>query len=195
MIQAQEVETLLARVAMGDRSAFKALYDLTAGLLLATANRVLQDRPMAEDVVQDVFAGLWHKAADMNTAPTMARSLGWLCVVTRNRAIDHARKRPSDVVSLHGVSGDGEEYTHDAPSDSPDVFEQLSMAQDNQCLQECLKQLAPEPRQAVLLSYLEGLTHMELAERMQRPLGTVKAWTRRSLLALRQCMTGDGAAA
>ena len=50
-----------------------------------------------------------------------------------------------------------------------------------------------EPRQAVLLSYLEGLTHMELAERMQRPLGTVKAWTRRSLLALRQCLAGGTA--
>lgn len=190
MIQAQEVETLLARVAMGDRAAFKALYDVTAGLLLATANRVLQDRALAEDVVQDVFAGLWHKAADMQ-AP-VARSLGWLCVITRNRAIDHARKRPADV-SLHGVSGDGDEYIHDAPSDSPDVFDQLAMAQDDQCLQACLKQLAPEPRQAVLLSYLEGLTHMELAERMQRPLGTVKAWTRRSLLALRQCMTGGAA--
>lgn len=192
MIQAQEVETLLARVAMGDRSAFKALYELTAGLLLATAHRVLQDRALAEDVVQDVFAGLWHKKTPDSSVP-MARSIGWLCVITRNRAIDHARKRPSDV-SLHGLTSDGEEYTHDAPSDSPDVFEQLSIAQDSHCLQECLKQLAPEPRQAVLLSYLEGLTHMELAERMQRPLGTVKAWTRRSLLALRQCMLAGSAA-
>lgn len=191
MIQAQEVENLLARVAMGDRSAFKALYELTAGLLLATAHRIVQDRTLAEDVVQDVFAGLWHKAADMNVP--VARSIGWLCVITRNRAIDHARKRPTDV-SLHGVTSDGEDYTHDAPSDSPDVFELLSLEQDNHCLQACLKQLAPEPRQAVLLSYLEGLTHMELAERMQRPLGTVKAWTRRSLLALRECMTMGGAA-
>mgnify|MGYP000984532683 CR=1 FL=1 len=190
MIQAQEVEALLARVALGDKAAFKALYELTAGLLLATAHRVLQDRPQAEDVVQDVFAGLWHKAADLQ-AP-VARSLGWLCVVTRNRAIDHARKRPSDV-SLHGVRDDGDEFTHDAPSDQADMFEQLSMEQDSQCLQECLKRLEPEPRQAVLLSYLEGLTHMELAERMQRPLGTVKAWTRRSLLALRQCMAGGAA--
>lgn len=187
MIPAQEVEALLARVAMGDRSAFKQLYDLTAGLLLATANRVLQDRTLAEDVVQDVFAGLWHKASEMS-AP-VARNLGWLCVITRNRAIDHARKRPNDV-SMHGVSGDGEEYTHDAASDAPDLFDQLSMEQDNQCLQHCLNQLQPEPRQAVLLSYLEGLTHVELAERMKRPLGTIKAWTRRSLLALRECMAG-----
>jgi RNA polymerase sigma-70 factor (ECF subfamily) len=194
MIQAEEVESLLARVAMGDRSAFKALHGLTAGLLLATAYRVLQDRALAEDVVQDVFAGLWHKASDTSAPSAMARSIGWLCVITRNRAIDHARKRPSDV-PLHGLTSDGEEYTHDAPSDTPDVFEQLSMEQDSRCLQACLKQLAPEPRQAVLLSYLEGLSHMELAERMQRPLGTVKAWTRRSLLALRQCMATGGATA
>lgn len=185
MIQTQEVEALLARVAMGDRSAFKSLYDLTAGLLLATAARVLNDRTLAEDVVQDVFAGLWHKAADMQS-PTI-RNLGWLCVVTRNRAIDHARKRPTDV-SLQGQTDDGQDYTHDAPSDSPDVFAQLVIEQDNQCLQACLQRLAPEPRQAILLSYMEGLTHMELAQRMQRPLGTIKAWTRRSLLALKQCM-------
>ncbi len=187
MIQAQEVEALLARVAMGDRSAFKALYDLTAGLLLATAARVLNDRALAEDVVQDVFAGLWHKAADMQ-APTTIRSLGWLCVVTRNRAIDHARRRPTDV-PLQSQTDEGQDHTHDAPSDNPDVFDQLAMEQDQQCLQACLKRLEPEPRQAVLLSYMEGLTHMELAQRMQRPLGTIKAWTRRSLIALRQCMT------
>lgn len=185
MIQAQEVEALLARVAMEDRSAFKALYDLTAGLLLATAARVLNDRALAEDVVQDVFAGLWHKATDLQV-PTI-RNLGWLCVVTRNRAIDHARKRPTDV-SLQGQTDEGQDYTHDAPSDSPDVFAQLTMEQDKQCLEACLKRLEPEPRQAVLLAYMEGLTHMELAQRMQRPLGTIKAWTRRSLLALRQCM-------
>lgn len=187
MIPAQEVEALLARVAMGDRSAFKNLYDMTAGLLLATAYRVLQDKSQAEDVVQDVFAGLWHKASALS-APA-ARNVGWLCVITRNRAIDHVRKRTNDV-SMHGVSDDGQAYTHDAPSDTPDLFDQLSMEQDNQCLQHCLAQLQAEPRQAVLLSYLEGLTHVELAERMKRPLGTVKAWTRRSLLALRECMAG-----
>ena len=187
MIPAEEVEALLARVAMGDRHAFKHLYDLTAGLLMATAYRVLQDKSLAEDVVQDVFAGLWYKALD--AAPTVARNIGWLCVITRNRAIDHARKRPHDV-SMHGVNDDGQDYTHDAVSDTPDLFEQLSLEQDNHCLQHCLEQLAPEPRQAILLSYLEGLTHMELADRMKRPLGTIKAWTRRSLLALRECMAG-----
>lgn len=187
MIPAQDVEALLARVALGDRHAFKKLYDLTAGLLLATAYRVVQDKTLAEDVVQDVFAGLWHKALEPHASA--ARNLGWLCVITRNKATDHARKRPTDV-SMHAVSDDGDEYTHDAPSDAPGLFEQLAMEQDSQCLKHCLEQLQAEPRQAILLAYLEGLTHAELAERMQRPLGTIKAWTRRSLLALRECMTG-----
>ena len=120
-------------------------------------------------------------------AAPSAKSLGWLCVVTRNRAIDHARKRPNDL-SLHAQTADGEEFMHDAASEQPGVFEQLVFEQDNHCLQECLKRLEAEPRQAILLSYMEGLTHIELAARMRRPLGTIKAWTRRSLIALKLCM-------
>lgn len=187
MLQNRDVETLLARVAMGDRAAFQALYECTAGLLLATATRVLQDRSAAEDVVQDVFAGLWSKASDMATPS--AKNLGWLCVVARNRALDHLRKRPREA-SLHQQGEDGEEYAHDAASDAPGAFEQLAFSQEQQQLHSCLKHLQGEPRQAVLLCYFEGLTHMELAERLKRPLGTVKAWTRRSLLALKSCMEG-----
>lgn len=185
MLQTRDVETLLARVAMGDRAAFQALYERTAGMVLATAARVLQDRTAAEDVVQDVFAGLWAQSFDQ-PAPS-ARNLGWLCVVARNRALDHLRKRPRET-SLHERGEDGEEHMHDAASEAPGVFEQLAFSQEQHRLHTCLKHLQGEPRQAVLLCYFEGLTHMELAERLKRPLGTVKAWTRRSLMALKTCM-------
>lgn len=181
----QEVESLLARVAMGDRVAFKSLYMQVAGVMLATAARVLHDRSAAEDVVQEVFAGLWHQSLEAG-APT-ARTLAWLCVVTRNRALDHLRKRPKEV-SIHVETEDGEAYVHDAVSESPGIFEQLSFEQEQQRLQHCLRQLDAEPREAVLLAYMEGLTHSELAQRMRRPLGTIKAWTRRSLMALKLCM-------
>jgi RNA polymerase sigma-70 factor, ECF subfamily len=177
MLQNQDIETLLARVAMGDRAAFQSLYECTAGVLLATATRVLQDRTAAEDVVQDVFAGLWASS----------KNLGWLCVVARNRALDHLRKRPREA-SLHRHAENGEDDVHDAASEDLGVFEQLAFSQDQQRLHTCLKHLESEPRQAVLLCYFEGLTHMELAERLKRPLGTVKAWTRRSLMALKTCM-------
>ncbi|MEZ5705341.1 MAG: sigma factor [Burkholderiaceae bacterium] len=94
MSEDRDIEALLARVGMGDRAAFKSLYDRAAGVMLSTAVRVLQDRTAAEDVVQDVFAGLWHKASD--TLAPCTRNLGWLCVVTRNRALDHLRRRPRE---------------------------------------------------------------------------------------------------
>lgn len=180
-----EVESLLARVALNDRAAFRRLYECTAGVLLATAVRVLQDRSAAEDVVQDVFADLWHKSSSQD-AP-VARSLAWLCVVTRNRAIDHSRKRPREV-SIHGEDDSDDALAFDTPGDTPGIFEQLSFEQDRQQLQRCLRELEPQPRQAILLAYMEGLSHADLAQRMRRPLGTIKAWTRRSLMTLKLCM-------
>lgn len=138
-----EIEDLMARVDLGDRQAFKLLHTRVAGQLMAVAMRILKDRSAAEDVVQEVFIGLWNKASHL--AAPVRKGLAWLCVVTRNRAIDTLRRRPSEV-----------------------------------------------PRQAVLLAYCEGLTHVELASRLQRPLGTIKAWTRRNLMQLKTCM---GAAA
>ena len=80
MVSNEEVETLMARVDLGDRHAFKQLHSLVAGQLTAVAMRVLNDRSAAEDVVQDVFVGLWNKASSQ-AAPVL-KSLGWLCVVT-----------------------------------------------------------------------------------------------------------------
>lgn len=171
---------------MGDRAAFKLLYEQMAGVLIAIAARVLHDRGAAEDVVQEVFASLWHMAPpDSGVAPT--RTLAWLCVVTRNRALDQLRRRPKEV-SIHGESEEDDGYLYDAASENPGIWEQLSFEQDQDQLQNCLKQLDAEPREAVLLAYMEGLTHVELARRMRRPLGTIKAWTRRSLMALKICM-------
>ncbi|MFN9745845.1 MAG: sigma-70 family RNA polymerase sigma factor [Betaproteobacteria bacterium] len=185
MARREEIETLLARVGQGDRRAFEALYELTAGVLLTTADRVLHDRGAAEDVVHDVFAGLWH--GDSTPRAPAVRSFAWLCVVTRNKAIDRLRRQPPELpLQLH--SDDGDELHHDAPSDAPGVFEQLRFEEDERQLRACLERLEAGPRQALLLAYAEGLSHGELSARLRRPLGTVKAWTRRSLLSLRACM-------
>lgn len=185
MVLNEEIEALMARVDLGDRHAFKELHARVAGQLTAVAMRILNDRSAAEDVVQEVFVGFWNKASSLS-AP-VRKGLGWLCVVTRNRALDAVRKRPSEV-PLQWQNAQGEEVFHDIASDNPGVFEQLQFEQDNRQLQDCLKRLDPAPRQAVLLAYCEGLTHMELASRLKCPLGTIKAWTRRSLMQLKTCM-------
>ncbi|MES2581262.1 MAG: sigma-70 family RNA polymerase sigma factor [Pseudomonadota bacterium] len=183
---ADTVEHLMARIALRDHQAFKVLFDQTAGRLLAVASRVLQDRTQAEDVVQDVFVKLWNQAAQRATAQTC--TLAWLCVVTRNTALDHLRKKRPET-PLQWVDAEGDEHQHDVADEAQQSpMEQLLAHEDGARLGSCLGRLEPEPRQAVLFAFYEGLSHIQIAQRMRKPLGTVKAWTRRSLLRLKGCM-------
>ena len=161
----EAVAQLLSRVVLRDTSAFQRLYQLVASRLLAVAVRVVQDRALAEDVL----------------------SLSWLCVVTRNRAIDALRKRRPET-PLHWRDANGEEQVHDAAAEGGSPLELLLAEEDGSRLGRCMGQIDSEPRSALLLVYYEGLTHAELAQRLARPLGTVKAWMRRSLARLRDCM-------
>ncbi len=85
----EQTAALLARIALRDQQALRTLYQLVGGRLLAVAMRVTNDRVMAEDVLQEVFVTVWNQTA--TRGPGQSMSLAWLCVVTRNRAIDQMR--------------------------------------------------------------------------------------------------------
>jgi RNA polymerase sigma-70 factor (ECF subfamily) len=180
-----QVQTLLSRIALRDAAALKTLYGLVAGRLLAVAWRVVQDRALAEDVLQEVFLTVWNQSA-LRT-PGQSLTLAWLCVVTRNRAIDLLRKKKPET-ALHWQDDQGDAHFHDVADATGSPMDQLLELEDGQRLGHCLGGLEGEPRQAVLLAFYEGLTHPQIAQRMRRPLGTVKAWTRRSLMRLKGCM-------
>lgn len=180
-----EVPRLLSRIALRDAAALKALYSLVAGQLLAVAWRVLQDRALAEDVLQDVFLKIWNQSTP--AVPGQNLSLAWLCVVTRHRAIDLQRQKKPEI-PLYWQDAEGEEHFHDVQDENASPMQLLLEHEDGQRLGQCLGGLEAEPRQAVLLAFYEGLTHIEIADRMRKPLGTIKAWTRRSLLRLKGCM-------
>lgn len=185
---ADQTASLLARVALKDQTAFRKLYELVGTRLLAIALRVTQDRGMAEDVVQEVLVKLWHQTGERVAGQTL--TLAWLCVVTRHRAIDAVRRlQPTTPLSWQDEAG--EEHHHDVADETASPLAQLLQFEGDHLMQRCLKALDEQPRQAVLLGYFEGLTHMEIAERLQRPLGTVKAWIRRSLGSLKLCMEGQ----
>lgn len=175
----------LARIAAQDRSGLRELYELTEGPLLALASRVLRDAALAEDVVQEVFVGVWRRAAEL--PELTSHPMAWLVASVRNRSIDLLRKQRPEV-SLHWQDDDGEEHQFEVADESPTPPEQIAARQADHQLTDCLEQLEPEPRRAVTMAYFEGLTHAELADRLARPLGTVKAWVRRSLDRLRLCM-------
>ena len=179
------LEKLLSRIALQDRAALRELYDATAGRLLAIAARMLDDRAAAEDVVQDTFVTVWTRATNFPALRTSP--LAWLTTIARHRAIDVMRKRRPET-PLQWQDAEGQEHQHDVADASGTPLDQLLAVQADARLGDCLGRLEPEPRAANALAYQEGLTHDELAVRLQRPLGTVKAWIRRSLLRLKDCL-------
>ncbi len=167
-------EDLLAKVALGDRNAFRALYEATSPHLFAVALRILRKREWAEEALQDAYVQIWNKAGTFR--PTAGSAGAWMSTIVRYRALDHLRRKPREEQA--------EEY-HDLP-DTQDLVRRLIDTTD---LQVCFEDLTAEQQRAVGLAYIEGLSHAELSDRLDSPLGTVKSWVRRGLQALKECLT------
>lgn len=176
---------ILARVALGDRAAFELLYQVTASRLYPIALRVLGERQLAEDALQEAFVAIWCHAGRYRA--DRGAPLAWLATLVRFKALDLARARPNDL-PLEDTDHEGNARLHDAAHGGPTPEEALLSRCDDERLKHCLGQLDEEPRRVVLMSYYEGLTHSEMAAKLAYPLGTVKAWIRRSLMRLQTCL-------
>jgi RNA polymerase sigma-70 factor, ECF subfamily len=173
-------EELIAQVALGDRSAFEALYRATANRLFGICLRVLGDRAEAEEVLQEVFTAVWRKAAQYDARQSSAMS--WLGITARNRAIDRLRERPAraalGTLEMAATIAD--------PGPSPEQEAQASSERAR--LTRCLEQLEPRRRSLIQEAFFGGFTYEELARRTQAPLGSIKSWVRRGLVQLRACL-------
>ncbi len=164
---------LLERIAARDARAVGELYDRHSRLLFGLIVRILRDRSDAEDVLQEVFVGVWNRVATYN--PVLGSPVGWLVGIARNRAIDRLRANTARRRTVESVWADVERARPEAPMDD----EQRAIAQ-------ALDAIPGEQRQLIEEAYFLGFTHSELAERHQLPLGTVKTRIRTGLLALRE---------
>ena len=186
--QSVELSRLLAQTGLGDRSAFGQLYERSSAHLYAVVLRITRDRGTAEDVLQDVYVNVWRAAGSFDAV--QSQPLTWLTSIARNRAIDSVRRqqaRPSvQPVSSHD---DLDSNVYDTIADtSPGPLELLTRASDARGLSDCMQGLTPVQRQSVALAFFDGLSHAEVAVSMGHPLGTVKSWVRRALVALRSCL-------
>ncbi len=172
---------LLARCALLDRRAFEELYQHASPTLYSALLRVTRNRELAADLLQEGFVKIWQHAGDYR--PKHGQPLTWMGTIVRRLAID--RLRSSEYRRRVDISNEAWETL---PDDTLPPEEQLHAEQGNTALTHCLNTLDPEPRCAVLLAYYEGLTHDAIARQLQRPLGTVKAWVRRSLQRLKTCL-------
>jgi RNA polymerase sigma-70 factor (ECF subfamily) len=181
----------LSRVALGDRQAFEQVYRATSGTLMSIAWRVLQHRDLAEEVLQDAFVKVWHSAGMYDAR--LGQPMTWLINIVRNRAIDLRRSRSQALVNVHGDDDAARIDAMAAPGGGPEQW--LDTAIQRIGVQECMGQLTAAQRQALALVYYQGLTHVEVAQALEAPLGTAKAWVRRGLDYLKACLQGRGVAA
>jgi RNA polymerase sigma factor (sigma-70 family) len=179
-----DYEHALKACAAGDRAAFQSLYQQEARHLLGVALRIVRQRQQAEDILHDAFVSIWNKASSFDAALGSGR--GWIYSVTRNLAFnavrDGAREVSADEETAEALDV---EASTDAHAGMTDAFElRASMGK----LNDCLERLEPARRNCILYAYVDGCSHGEIAERTKTPLGTVKAWIKRGLGSLRECM-------
>jgi len=193
-----DLATLLARVGLGDRAAFGTLYRATSAHLFGVVLRINPDRGQAEDVLQEIYVNVWRSAGGFDAA--RAQPMTWLTSIARNGAIDSLRRAKARVrtVSTHLVSeeeGDEADLAEQVPSDEAGPLELLQRAAERRDVAHCVGQLSAEQQQCVALAYYQGLSHSEVADHLAQPLGTVKSWLRRALLALKDCLARAAAQA
>mgnify|MGYP000167917983 FL=1 len=175
------IAPLLARIAGGDRDAFRNLYSATSSKLMGVLLRMLGTRAEAEDALQEVYARVWMRSGRFD--PGLGRGMSWLVTIARNLAIDRLRARPAQARS--GDDGDEAEALADS---RPGAEAGLIARGEAQRIIDCMAQLEPDRAAAVRGAYLMGHSYQDLALRHNVPVNTMRTWLRRSLLRLRECL-------
>jgi RNA polymerase sigma-70 factor (ECF subfamily) len=169
----------LARVVGGDQVGLAELYDRHAAAIYSLALRILRDRVAAEDTVQEVFTQAWRQARNYDG---MRGSVGaWLSTLARSRAIDALRAKRA---RPDGIADDTSARTLADAAPVPD--ESAIQSEQSARVRQALNTLPELQRKAIELAYYEGLTHVEIAERLAEPLGTIKTRIRTGLFKLRE---------
>lgn len=188
-IPAPSDEELLRRMRRGDEPALMALYDRYAGYVSAVAIRILGDRELAEEVVQDTFLRAWDSADTYQAS--RGRVAAWLTRISRNRAIDVLRSRSNQARRREATA-----LPDNLPSDTPEVTDLIAL---RDAMARALTDLPPDQRHVIELAYYGGLTQAEISQQLGAPLGTIKTRTRTAMDRLRVALrpyfapeTGDG---
>ena len=175
----ERLRDALVAVAGGDRAAFESVYKATSAKLFGVCLRILQKRSDAEDVLQETYVAIWHKAALFD--PERASPITWLAMIARNKAIDRARTgadaRTASIDLATGI---------DDPAPGPASSAESS--DSGRRLTECLEALEVRQRVLIRTAFFDGATYENLAARSGSPLGSVKSWIRRGLQKLKACL-------
>lgn len=173
---------LVERIRGGDQAALEVLYGRYSGAVYSLVKKILQSPEEAEDVALDVFWQVWRQAERYD--PSRGAPPAWLFTLARSRAIDRlrARGRRED----RTISFDDPNVNLDPLDENASPDEVVSFRQSRDAVRAAMEKLSAVQREAVELAFLKGLTHVEIAERLGQPLGTVKTRIRQGLIRLRK---------
>lgn len=179
---------LLHRIAAGEQTALAELYELTVTKLFGLASLIVRDRQDAEEVVCDTFAQVWRSAGGYD--PARGSALAWLLMICRSRAVDRRRRNRGGLpVWSSGVATSAEPAHEFGYNDALQALEQ------NSAVCRAISRLPPLQWRLILLAFIQGLTHDEIARETSLPVGTVKSHIRRALAAMRtELQDGSGGA-
>ena len=191
-----QLRELIARSAAGDHAAFAQVYQRTQAHLFGVALRILGRPHSAEDVLQEAFINIWKNAASYRSriGGQEIQPMTWLIAIVRNKALDALRSRGRRNETELGDEEEGGEATSGATA-APSALDLFSQAAQALRIDGCLDDLDGTHRQSLALVYYQGLSHSEVAAQMGAPLGSVKAWIRRGLEKLKDCLQAQGVAA
>ena len=180
-------EQLISAICKGEESAIEALYDRYHRYTYALAYRILRDPLASEDIVQDAFLSIWRKAPSYQAQNGSVQN--WIQAIVRNKAIDKIRASAHRDYQWTPLQADNEQ---DPPGEEPDVWEQAWQSEQHRIIREVMEQIPSEQRMVIDLAYFGGLTHAEIAEQCQIPLGTVKGRMRLGLQKMKSLLAERG---
>lgn len=171
-------QTILKRIASGEKSAVQECLDAYGGLVWSLARRMLSNVEEAEDAVQEIFIDIWKNAARFDEAQSSETT--FVAMIARRRLIDRMRRahRQPNIDSLEDILAE--------PSSDRNLDMQISVEAKEAA--KAMKNLRPEQRQVLHLSIVQGLSHQEIADALKMPLGTVKTHARRGLMQVREIL-------
>jgi RNA polymerase sigma-70 factor (ECF subfamily) len=190
LIAASDAE-LIGLAAQGEARALEVLYDRYSSVVFSFALRIVADRPLAEEILQEVFFRAWQQGSNFSAG--RGSFITWLLSITHNLSIDEIRRRrrrpqkadseePEQILAAVADTGAG-----------ADVEDEVWLGALRESIGQALAQLPPAQRQAIEMAYFQGLTQREIAEALNEPLGTIKTRMRLGLQKLKEALGSDGA--
>jgi len=186
-LTADEEREWMALVQNGDKQALRKLYDRFNKILFGMIYKILRNKEESEDLLQEIFVKIWNKADQFD--PSRGSAYSFIATLARNRAIDRTRSRAFKNRRKDDYVINDDEYSFNLSTENPNPEEKIEITERAVGVRKALAQLNEKERQVLYISYFEGLSQTEIADKIDIPLGTVKYRMRQGMIKLREMLS------